>query len=210
MIMLEDGFKAFPKGPLQKILRNATNKLYKSIPVGAAVTALIQSSSLVSVITISFISAGLVSLSGGLGFVFGANIGTTATAWLVAGFGLKIKISALAMPMLIFGIIFSFQKEYDNLRRKIVKVLRVIYLYRTDISIEKHQNKLSELKEEAKLSIHSSNESINKLIRENKINVDMGSSLVNDNDNVNDIIKKLIYIAELLYEKRDSLLENNT
>ena len=74
-------------------------------------TALIQSSSLVSVITISFISAGLISLSGGLGLIFGANIGTTATAWLVAGFGLKIKISALAMPVLIFGLIFSFQKK---------------------------------------------------------------------------------------------------
>ncbi len=111
MIMLEDGFKVFTKGPLQNILKNATNKLYKSIGVGAFVTALIQSSSLVSVITISFISAGLISLSGGLGLIFGANIGTTATAWLVAGFGLKVKISALAMPMLVFGIIFSFQKK---------------------------------------------------------------------------------------------------
>ncbi len=74
-------------------------------------TAFIQSSSLVSVITISFISAGLISLSGGLGLIFGANIGTTATAWLVAAFGLKIKISALAMPMLVFGLIFSFQKK---------------------------------------------------------------------------------------------------
>lgn len=111
MIMLEEGFKVFTKGPLQNILKKATNKLYKSITAGALVTALIQSSSLVSVITISFISAGLISLSGGLGLIFGANIGTTATAWLVAGFGLKIKISALAMPMLIFGLIFSFQKK---------------------------------------------------------------------------------------------------
>jgi len=111
MIMLEEGFKVFTKGPLQNILKNATNKLYKSITVGASVTALLQSSSLVSVITISFISAGLISLAGGLGLIFGANIGTTATAWLVAGFGLKIKISALAMPMLVFGIIFSFQKK---------------------------------------------------------------------------------------------------
>lgn len=111
MIMLEEGFKVFTKGPLQNILKNATNKLYKSITAGAFVTAIIQSSSLVSVITISFISAGLISLSGGLGLIFGANIGTTATAWLVAGFGLKIKISALAMPMLIFGLIFSFQKK---------------------------------------------------------------------------------------------------
>lgn len=111
MIMLEEGFKVFTKGPLQNILKKATDKLYKSIAVGATVTAFIQSSSLVSVITISFISAGLISLSGGLGLIFGANIGTTATAWLVAGFGLKVKISALAMPMLVFGIIFSFQKK---------------------------------------------------------------------------------------------------
>ena len=111
MIMLEEGFRAFTKGPLQNLLRKATDKLYKSIGVGALVTALIQSSSLVSVITISFISAGLISLSGGLGLIFGANIGTTATAWLVAGFGLKLQISALAMPMLVFGIVFSFQKN---------------------------------------------------------------------------------------------------
>jgi len=111
MIMLEEGFKVFTKGPLQSILKKATNKLYKSITTGAFVTALIQSSSLVSVITISFISAELITLAGGIGLIFGSNIGTTATAWLVAGFGLKIKISALAMPMLIFGIIFSFQKK---------------------------------------------------------------------------------------------------
>ena len=111
MVMLEEGFKVFTNGPLKNVLKKATNKLYKSITTGAVVTALIQSSSLVSVITISFISAGLISLSGGIGLIFGSNIGTTATAWLVAGFGLKIKISALAMPMLIFGLIFSFQKK---------------------------------------------------------------------------------------------------
>jgi phosphate:Na+ symporter len=111
MIMLEEGFKVFTKGPLQAIIKKATNRLYKSITVGAFVTALIQSSSLVSVITISFISAGLISLGGGIGLIFGANIGTTTTAWLVAGFGLKINISALAMPMLVFGIIFSLQKK---------------------------------------------------------------------------------------------------
>ena len=111
MIMLEEGFRVFTKGPLQTILQSATNKLHKSIFTGAFVTALIQSSSLVSVITISFISAGLISLSGGLGLIFGANLGTTATAWLVAGFGLKVKISALALPMLVFGLIFSFQKK---------------------------------------------------------------------------------------------------
>ncbi len=111
MIMLEEGFKTFTKGPLQNVLKNATDKLYKSITTGAVVTAIIQSSSLVSVIAISFISAGLINLSGGIGLIFGANIGTTATAWLVAAFGLKFKISSLALPVLIFGLIFSFQKK---------------------------------------------------------------------------------------------------
>lgn len=111
MVTLEQGFKVFAKGPLRRILKKATDNLYKSISAGALVTAIIQSSSLVSVITISFISAGLIALSGGIGLIYGANIGTTFTAWLVAGFGLKVNISVLAMPMLIFGILFSFQNN---------------------------------------------------------------------------------------------------
>lgn len=111
MVILEEGFKVFAKGSLQKIIKKATNKLSKSIGIGALVTALMQSSSLVSVITISFISAGLITLSAGIGIIFGANIGTTSTAWLVAVFGLKIKVSAFAMPMLVFGVLFTFQRK---------------------------------------------------------------------------------------------------
>ncbi len=111
MIMLEEGFNAFVEGPLQKLLRRMTDKLYKSLGLGFVVTALLQSSSLISVITISFLSAGLIELYAGIGIIFGANLGTTATAWLVAVFGLKIKVSALAMPMLAFGILFVFQKS---------------------------------------------------------------------------------------------------
>ena len=61
--------------------------------------------------TISFISAGLIGLKAGIGIIFGANLGTTATAWLVSIFGLKIDISALALPMLAFGIVFVFQRS---------------------------------------------------------------------------------------------------
>jgi len=111
MVTLETGFKVFTKGPLRRILKKATDRPYKSISIGAIVTAIIQSSSLVSVITISFISAGLISLYEGIGLIYGANIGTTFTAWLVAAFGLKVNISVLAMPILIFGIIFSFQSS---------------------------------------------------------------------------------------------------
>ncbi len=111
MISLENGFQTFAEGPLRKMLHKITNKFYKSLMLGAASTAVLQSSSLISVIAISFISAGLLDLIAGIGIIFGANIGTTATSWLVAVFGLKLKISALAMPMLVFGIILTFQKS---------------------------------------------------------------------------------------------------
>ena len=111
MLFLEEGFKAFIGGTLEKVLQRTTNTLPKSIGFGAISTTIMQSSSLVSVIAISFISAGLITLAAGIGIIFGANIGTTTGAWLVAGFGLKVKISAYAMPMLVFGIVLSFQKS---------------------------------------------------------------------------------------------------
>ena len=110
MLSLEEGFKAFSGGTLEAILRKSTDKTYKSIGFGVLTTTIMQSSSLVSVLTISFLGAGLIGLAQGIGIIFGANIGTTTGAWLVAGFGLKVKISAYAMPMLVFGVILIFQK----------------------------------------------------------------------------------------------------
>ncbi len=110
MLALEEGFRAFSGGVLEKILHVSTNKLWKSISFGFVSTAIMQSSSLVSVLTISFIGAGLIGLTQGIGIILGANIGTTTGAWLMAGFGLKVKISAYAMPMLVFGVILIFQK----------------------------------------------------------------------------------------------------
>ena len=111
MLALEEGFKAFTGGLLEKLLRKTTDSLWKSLSFGIVSTTVMQSSSLVSVITISFLSAGLIGLAAGIGIIFGANLGTTTGAWLIAGFGLKVKISAYAMPMLVFGIILVFQKS---------------------------------------------------------------------------------------------------
>ncbi len=110
MLSLEEGFRAFTGGVLERILKRTTNTLWKSVSFGIVSTTIMQSSSLVSVITISFLSAGLLGLAEGIGIVFGANIGTTTGAWLVAGIGLKVKISAYAMPMLVFGVILIFQR----------------------------------------------------------------------------------------------------
>jgi len=111
MLSLEEGFKAFTGGLLEKLLRKTTDNQWKSLSFGVVSTTLMQSSSLVSVITISFLGAGLISLAAGVGIIFGANLGTTTGAWLIAGLGMKVKISAYAMPMLVFGIILIFQKS---------------------------------------------------------------------------------------------------
>lgn len=113
MVALEEGFKAFTGGILETLLRKTTDKLWKSISFGVVSTTLMQSSSLVSVITISFLSAELIPLTAGVGIIFGANLGTTTGAWLLAGFGLNVKISAYAMPMLAFGIVLVFQKAKE-------------------------------------------------------------------------------------------------
>lgn len=115
MFFLEDGFRTFTGGVLERLLAKTTNSLAKSISFGIVTTTVMQSSSLVSVITISFLSAGLIGLAAGIGIIFGANLGTTTGAWLIAGFGLKVKISAYAMPMLAFAIILVFQKS-NNLK----------------------------------------------------------------------------------------------
>ncbi len=111
MLMLEDGFRQFSGGALEKVLDTSTDTVPKSLGFGFAAATVLQSSSLVSVITISFLSAGLIKLIAGLGIMFGADVGTTTGAWLVAGFGLKVKISAYAMPMLAFSIVLVFQKS---------------------------------------------------------------------------------------------------
>lgn len=101
------------------------------------------------------------------------------------------------------------KKEYDKLRKRLAKVLRTIHLFRTEKEKEVYHKTLMKLKTEAKENIHKDNLDIDLLIRKDLITVDMASSLVNDNDNVNDMIKKLINVAELLYGKGDTLLDTD-
>ncbi|MEO5365135.1 MAG: Na/Pi symporter [Magnetococcus sp. WYHC-3] len=109
MLFLEQGFHAFTGGALEHVLRHSTDRMWKSIAFGVVTTTLMQSSSLVSVIAISFLSAGMLDLVAGIGIIYGANVGTTTGAWLIAGFGMKVDIAAYAMPMLAFGVILEFQ-----------------------------------------------------------------------------------------------------
>ncbi len=111
MLSLEQGFQGFTGGTLERILRVSTDKPWKSLSFGIISTTLMQSSSLVTVITMSFLSVGILNLAAGIGIIFGANLGTTTGAWLIAGLGLKVKIASYAMPMLVVGILLIFQKH---------------------------------------------------------------------------------------------------
>lgn len=101
------------------------------------------------------------------------------------------------------------KKEYDKIRNKVVRVLRTIHLFRTEKENEVYHRKLVKLKKEAKANIHSNSLEIDDLIRNDLISVDMASSLFNDFDNVNDMIDKLIDVADLLYGKQDLLLQES-
>lgn len=109
MLSLEQGFKAFTGGFLERILQKTTDTAWKSFGFGFLSATLMQSSGLVSVITISFLSAGLLDLIAGIGIIFGSNLGTTTGAWLIAGLGLKVNIATYAMPLLVFGVLCVFQ-----------------------------------------------------------------------------------------------------
>jgi len=97
---------------------------------------------------------------------------------------------------------------YNGFRKKITKVLRTLYLFKANDFSEKYAGKLKELKDEAKENIRQSHKSIDRLIRKNLITAEIASSLFNDYSNVNDMIKKIIEVAELLYDENDSLFEN--
>ena len=110
MMNLSDGFKTFSGGFLERILARSTNTKPKSIIFGVISTIIMQSSTLISVISISFLSAGLISLTQGIGILFGANLGNSAGSWLIVGLT-SINISVLATPLIVIGVLLFFQKD---------------------------------------------------------------------------------------------------
>ncbi len=112
MMSLERGFRTFTGGTLETLLQASTNRLWKSIGFGIVSTTLMQSSTLVSLVTISFVSAQMIPLASGIGVVLGTNLGTTTGAWLIAGLGLRVDISAYAMPLLIFATVLMFRRDH--------------------------------------------------------------------------------------------------
>ena len=116
MLFLGEGFRAFSGGFLERVLAKYTKNSIKSIIFGTLATTIMQSSSLVSVLAISFVSASLIGLTQGIGVMFGANLGNTAGSWLIVGAS-SINISALALPLIVGGLLFNFQasKTYKGI-----------------------------------------------------------------------------------------------
>ena len=115
MGMMTDGLKLAAGPALHRILANATRTRWHGLGSGMLVTALVQSSSAVTVAAIGFINAGLLGLSPALWVLFGANIGSTMTSWLIALVGLKFKVEAFALPLVGAGVVLRLTGE--GLRR---------------------------------------------------------------------------------------------
>ena len=106
MKLMSDGIQKSAGKSLHRILGLMTGNRFFAMLTGMFITMLIQSSGATTVMVVSFVNAGLLSLTQSVGIIFGANIGTTITAWIVAFFGFNFKISTLAIPL--FGIGFFF------------------------------------------------------------------------------------------------------
>ena len=116
MKLMSDGVQQSAGEKLQRALSVLTGNRFMSLLTGLIVTMIIQSSGATTVMVVTFVNAGLMTLTQSVGVIFGANIGTTITAWIVSIFGFNFKISAFAIPVFGFGYFLSIVKKgsYKN------------------------------------------------------------------------------------------------
>ena len=111
MNLMSSGLQKAAGDKLRTFLSAMTSNPAKGVLTGLGVTSIIQSSSATTVMVVSFVNAGLLTLAQAISVIMGANIGTTVTAWMVAWLGFKADISALAVPMMLLGFLFSNSKK---------------------------------------------------------------------------------------------------
>lgn len=111
MKTMSEGLEKFAGDRLRSILSAMTKNRVMGVLTGILVTALIQSSSATTVMVVSFVNAGLMTLVQSIGVIMGANIGTTVTAWLISAIGFKVDIAAFAIPVLAIGMPLFFSKK---------------------------------------------------------------------------------------------------
>ncbi len=108
MKIMSEGLQKFAGDSLRRILTAMTTNRVTGVLTGVLIPALIQSSSATTVMVVSFVNAGLLTLTQSIGVIMGANIGTTVTAWLISALGFKVDIAAFSLPLLAFGIPLLF------------------------------------------------------------------------------------------------------
>ena len=111
MKLMSEGLQKAAGDRLRGILALMTNNRFLGALTGIFVTALIQSSSATTVMIVSFVNAGLLSLGQSMAVIMGANVGTTITAWIISLFGFKVNISAFAIPLIAFAIPLLYTKK---------------------------------------------------------------------------------------------------
>lgn len=111
MKIMSEGIQKAAGKKLRQILSSMTRNRFYGVLTGFVITGLVQSSSATTVMTVSFVNAGLLSLLQSAGVMMGANIGTTVTGWLVSYLGFKFKISAIAIPMMAFALPMIFLRK---------------------------------------------------------------------------------------------------
>lgn len=105
MIIMTDGLRSLAGGAIRSALVRFTHSPFSGAVTGTAGTAILQSSSATTVAAVGFVGAGLLSFPEALGIIFGANIGTTITGWIVLLLGFKLKLGTLVLPLILFGVI---------------------------------------------------------------------------------------------------------
>ena len=111
MNLMSSGLQKAAGERLRGFLSAMTSNPLKGVMTGLGITTVIQSSSATTVMVVSFVNAGLLTLAQAIGVIMGANIGTTVTAWLVSWLGFKADISVLAVPLMLFGFLYSNSKK---------------------------------------------------------------------------------------------------
>jgi len=111
MKVMSEGIQKLAGNSMRKILSTLTTNRFAGVFTGFSTTALIQSSSATTVMLVSFVNAGLLSLTQSIGVIMGANIGTTITAWLITLLGFKVKMGVIALPLIGVGFPMMFSSK---------------------------------------------------------------------------------------------------
>lgn len=111
MKVMSDGIQKVAGSKMRGILSKMTSNRFLGVATGFLITALLQSSSATTVMIVSFVNAGLLTLVESIGVIMGANVGTTITAWLISLLGFKVKISAIALPIIAIGMPMMFSSN---------------------------------------------------------------------------------------------------